>query len=68
MIQDGKIIDITCFPPSEILNCNMSMTTLETDPCEIILNHDQIHLEPLHQTHDSIRPQTGIKICISYKN
>ena len=64
IIQESKIMT----SPPKILDCKISITTLDTDPNEIILNHNQIHLEPLHKIHHSIRPHDGVKVYIEYEN
>ena len=64
IIQESKIMS---FCP-EIFNCKISITTLDTDPNEIILNHNQIHLEPLHKIHHTIRAHDGVKVHIEYDN
>ena len=64
IIQQSEVIG---FCP-ETLSCKISITTLDTDPNEIILNRNQIHLEPLHKIHHSIRPYDGIKVQIEHPN
>ena len=64
IIQQSKIMRL--FP--ETLDCKISITTLDTYPNEIILNHNQIHLEPLHKIHHTIRAHDGVKVHIEYED